>query len=242
MRDWAGKRYWLIGASEGLGRALAHEMSAAGAELFLSARSKDRLDALVAELPGAAHAVPLDVTNRAEVEAAKAAIGRLDGMVFLAGVYWPMAAQDWNTEQVETMGRVNFIGGTNAVGAVVGDMVANDAGHIVITGSLSGFRGLPGAIGYGASKAGIMYLAEGMHGDLRNTGVEVQLVNPGFIKTRLTDKNTFAMPFIMTPEEAAKAMFAHMNTRRFKVSFPRAFSWLFRLSQFMPDWMYYRIF
>ena len=242
MRDWAGKRYWLIGASEGLGRALAHEMSAAGAELFLSARSKDRLDALVAELPGAAHAVPLDVTNRAEVEAAKAAIGRLDGMVFLAGVYWPMAAQDWNTEQVETMGQVNFIGGTNAVGAVVGDMVANDAGHIVITGSLSGFRGLPGAIGYGASKAGIMYLAEGMHGDLRNTGVEVQLVNPGFIKTRLTDKNTFAMPFIMTPEEAAKAMFAHMNTRRFKVSFPRAFSWLFRLSQFMPDWMYYRIF
>lgn len=242
MRDWAGKRYWLIGASEGLGRALAHEMSAAGAELYLSARSQDRLDALVAELPGAAHAVPLDVTNRPEVEAAKAAIGPLDGMVFLAGVYWPMAAQDWNTEQVETMGQVNFIGGTNAVGAVIGDMVANDAGHIVITGSLSGFRGLPGAIGYGASKAGIMYLAEGMYGDLRKTGVEVQLVNPGFIKTRLTDKNTFAMPFIMTPEEAARAMFAHMNTRRFKISFPRAFSWLFRLSQFMPDWMYYRIF
>jgi len=242
MRDWQGKTYWLIGASEGLGRALAQKMSAAGATLYLSARSKERLDELVSQLPGTAHAVPLDVTNRQEVEAAKEEIGQLDGMVFLAGVYWPLAAQEWNTEQVELMGQVNFIGGTNSVGAVIGDMVARDAGHIVITGSLSGFRGLPGAIGYGASKAGLMYLAEGMYADLKKTGVDVQLINPGFIKTRLTDKNTFSMPFIMKPEEAATLMFEHMNTQRFKRSFPRMFSWFFRLSQFLPDWLYYRIF
>ena len=129
-----------------------------------------------------------------------------------------------------------------SVGAVIGPMVARDAGHIVLTGSLSGFRGLPGAIGYGASKAGVMYLAESMQADLRRSGVEVQLVNPGFIRTRLTDKNDFAMPFIMEPDAAAREFFDHMNGDDFKKSYPMVFSWLFRLSQFLPDWAYYRLF
>ena len=121
-------------------------------------------------------------------------------------------------------------------------MVARDSGHIVITGSLSGFRGLPGAIGYAASKAGTMALAESMYADLKDTGVDVQLANPGFIKTRLTDKNDFKMPFLMQPDEAAEEMMDLMHSTRFKKSFPRVFSWVFRLSQFMPDWMYYRLF
>ena len=81
-----------------------------------------------------------------------------------------------------------------------------------------------------------------MYADLRGSGVEVQLANPGFIRTRLTDKNTFSMPFIMEPEAAAQVMFEHMNTDRFKTSFPWAFGSMFRLSQFLPDWAYYRIF
>ena len=242
MHRCQGKRYWLIGASEGLGRALAHEMSAAGAELFLSARSTGRLNSLVAELPGKAYAYPVDVTDRMAVKAIKEQIGDLDGLVYLAGVYWPMRAQEWNSELVELMGQINFSGGLNAVGAVISDMIDHDDGHIILTGSLSGFRGLSGAVGYGASKAGLMYFAEGLHADLRKTGVHVQLVNPGFIKTRLTDKNNFPMPFIMTPEAAAKQMFLHMNSNRFKVSFPKMFSWVFRFSQFLPDWLYYRIF
>jgi short-subunit dehydrogenase len=121
-------------------------------------------------------------------------------------------------------------------------MVKKDAGHIVLTGSLSGFRGLPGTIGYGASKAGIMYLAESMHADLKSTGVKVQVANPGFIKTRLTDKNDFKMPFIMEPDEAAQIMLDHMKSNGFKRSFPTIFSLFFRVSQFLPDWLYYRIF
>ena len=140
------------------------------------------------------------------------------------------------------MAEVNYLGASRVVGSVINDMVARDAGHIVLTGSLSGFRGLAGTIGYGASKAGIMYLAEGMYADLRKTGVQVQLANPGFIKTRLTDKNEFNMPFIMEPQDAAQEMFEHMNDDAFKKSFPRVFSWLFRGSQFLPDWLYYRIF
>jgi len=126
---------------------------------------------------------------------------------------------------------------------VVPAMVARDAGHVVLTGSLSGFRGLPGAIGYASSKAGVMHLAESMRADLWRTGVRVQLANPGFIKTRLTDKNDFHMPFLMTPEEAAGEMFTLMeNERAFQRHFPRLFSYLFRLSRFLPDWAYYRIF
>ncbi|MFA8443679.1 SDR family NAD(P)-dependent oxidoreductase [Yoonia sp.] len=242
MKNWQGKRYWLVGASEGLGREVAFCLSRAGAEVIVSARSEDRLKELVAELPGKASYITVDVTDRAAVEAAAKEAGALDGIVYLAGVYWPMKAQEWDNEKADLMGEVNFLGASRVVGSVIKDMVAKDAGHIVLVGSLSGFRGLPGAIGYCSSKAGMMALAESMQADLRTSPIEVQLINPGFIKTRLTEKNDFNMPFIMSPEDAAKEVFDHMNTDNFKKSFPMVFSWVFRLSQFMPDWMYYRLF
>lgn len=242
MRDWNGKRYWLVGASEGLGRSVAEIMSRAGVEVVVSARSEDRLKELVAELPGKASYVTVDVSDRESVEAAAKEVGEIDGVVFLAGIYWPMKVHEWDTEKAETMADVNFTGAFRVVGSVIGDMLEKDKGHIVLTGSLSGFRGLPGTVGYGASKAGVMYLAESMHADLRGTGIQVQVVNPGFIKTRLTEKNDFSMPFIMEPEDAAKEFFEHMNDDSFKKSFPMVFSWFFRISQFLPDWLYYRIF
>ena len=240
MRDFRGARYWLIGASDGLGAALARKLSAAGAEVILSARSEDKLAEVAASCSGRAHVVPCDVSDRADLERAAAAAGEIDGMVFLAGVYWPLAAQEWDAEKVEAMADVNFTGAVRAVGAVIGPMVARDRGHIVLTGSLSGFRGLPGAQGYGASKAGVMWLAEGLHADLTKTGVDVQLANPGFIRTRLTDKNDFAMPQLMEPTEAAQQMFELMLTDGFKRSFPTPFAWLFRVGgQFLPDWAWY---
>lgn len=242
MRSFAGKRYWLVGASEGLGLALAQQMSRAGAEVILSARNEASLTAAAATLPGKSEVVPVDVASSASVRAAAARIGAVDGVVFLAGVYWPTRAQDWDADAVEAMCDVNFTGCARVIGAVLPAMVARGYGHVVITGSLSGFRGLPGAIGYAASKAGTMSLAESIYADLRGSGITVQLANPGFIRTRLTAKNDFAMPFLMEPEAAARAMFEHMTTDHFKVSFPTVFSWVFRLSQFLPDWAYYRLF
>lgn len=242
MKEWAGKRYWLVGASDGLGAALAHVMSRAGAEVIVSARSADKLAALVKELPGRARHQTVDVSDNDSVIAAAKAIGPVDGVVFLAGVYWPFAATEWDANSANTMADINFTGLMRVMGQVVPDMVARDAGHIVITSSLSGFRGLPGSIGYTASKAATMSLAECMYADLRKTGVQVQVVNPGFIKTQLTDKNTFDMPFLMEPEKAAQEMFDHMGTDSFKKSFPWLFSMFFRVSQFFPDWLYYRIF
>lgn len=242
MRDFSDKRYWLIGASEGLGLALAQKINAAGAEVILSGRDEGRLAEAVVLMPGRARGVVCDVASTASVRAAAAEIGAVDGVVFLAGVYWPMTAQDWDAEKAEAMCDINFTGAHRVVGTVLPAMVARGHGHIVLTGSLSGFRGLPGAIGYAASKAGVMALAESMYADLRGSGVAVQLANPGFIRTRLTAKNDFRMPFLMEPDQAARQMFEHMCSDHFKVSFPTVFSWLFRLSQFLPDWAYYRLF
>lgn len=242
MRQWSGKRYWIVGASEGLGRAVAERVSAAGAEVILSARSADRLTELSDRLPGKASVVPMDVAYDDSVAEAAARVGEVDGLIFLAGVYWPFGAKDWDAGHASTMVDVNFTGAVRVLGQVVPKMVARDAGHIVLTGSLSGFRGLPGAIGYGASKAGIMSLAESMYADLRGTGVDVQLINPGFIRTRLTDKNDFAMPFILEPETAGAKYFEAMNADRFKANFPWGFGLVFRGSTLLPDWLYYRLF
>ena len=242
MRRWHGKRYWLVGASDGLGAALAQVLSRAGVEVVVSARSADKLEALVEALPGPAQAVPVDVSDDASVAEAARAVGAVDGVVYLAGVYWPFSARDWDADKATAMADVNFTGLMRVMGQVVPGMVARDKGHVVITSSLTGFRGLPGSIGYTASKAATMSLAECMYADLRQTGVRVQVVNPGFIKTRLTDKNDFTMPFIMEPEAAAREMFEHMNTDAFKKSFPWLFSLLFRGSQFLPDWLYFRLF
>lgn len=243
MTDWRGKRYWLVGASEGLGAALAQRISAAGAEVVVSARNEARLDEVAAALPGRARAVPVDVRDDASVAAAARAVGEIDGLVWLAGLYWPMPAQEWNAEQATAMADVNFTGAVRVIGAVLPQMVARNAGHVVITGSLSGFRGLPGAVGYAASKAGVMSLAESLRADLWRTGVRVQLANPGFIRTRLTEKNSFRMPFIMTPEQAAQQMFELMcDESAFQRHFPWLFSLVFRLSRLLPDWAYYRLF
>ncbi len=244
MREWSGKRYWLVGASEGLGRSLAHCLSRAGVELVLSARTADRLESLVEELPGQASIVTVDVADTKSVKAASAEVGEIDGMVFLAGLGTLIKTQDWDAEKVEQLFDVNLTGAARVIGQVIKPMVDRNAGHIVLTGSLSAYRGLPAAVGYSASKAGLMSLAESMHGDLKDTDINVQIVNPGYIETRMQDDNPYSKPFIMTPDAAAQEMFEHMNTDNFHKAFPFGFSLLFRLSRLMPtafyEWMFFR--
>lgn len=242
MKDWTGKRYWIVGASAGLGSAVAHQLSRVGAKLVLSARDGDALQELADELPGVAEVVTLDITDDASCADAVKTVGDVDGIVFCAGVYWPFGAQDWDAEKAVMMGQVNYIGAMRFLGHVVPRMVERDHGHIVLVGSLTGYRGLPGSFAYTSSKAAVMSLAECLHSDLRKTGVQVQLLSPGFVRTRLTEKNDFKMPQIMEPDEAARIMFEHMNSDNFSRAFPNPFSWVFKIGQFLPDGLYYRIF
>lgn len=244
MRDWTGKRYWLIGASDGLGRELAGLMSRSGIEVVLSARSEDKLTALAAELPGTASVVAMDVSDRASVAAAAEAVGEVDGVVYLAGLGTLIKTTQWDADKVEQLFDINLLGAARVIGEVIGPMVARNGGHIVLIGSLSAYRGLPGSIGYSASKAGLMSLAEGMHGDLKDTDILVQLSNPGYIETRMQDDNPHPKPFMMSPTDAAREVFEHMNTDSFIKAFPLGFALLFRLSRLLPtavyEWIFFR--
>lgn len=237
----AGRTYWLVGASEGLGRALAEQLDREGVNLVLSARSDDRLQELSGTLNRPARIVPCDVSSAESVTAAWQSVGQIDGIVYLAGLYEPTRAQDWNAQQVEAMCDVNFIGAIRVLGLAVPSFVSRGSGHIVIIGSLAGYRGLPGAIGYGASKAGLMHLAENLQAELWQTDIRVQLFNPGFIRTRLTDKNSFSMPFLMDSDQAAAEVCRGMKSRSYKIDFPWMFSLVFRLGRLLPTSIFLRL-
>ncbi|MBR9650006.1 SDR family NAD(P)-dependent oxidoreductase [Thalassovita aquimarina] len=239
MTDFSGKTFWLIGASEGLGRALAQKLSSEGARLILSARNAERLESLSAELKHA-RALPLDVTDNDAVRRAAAEAGDLHGIIYNVGSYEPMRATEWDRDTALAMCDVNFTGAMRVLGEIVPGFVEKGQGDITLIGSLAGYRGLPAAIGYGASKAALISLAETMRFDLKGSGVKVRLVNPGFIKTRLTSKNSFRMPMLMTPEDAAEKVLKAMRKRRFRTDFPAPFSWFIRSLEYLPDFIAYR--
>jgi short-subunit dehydrogenase len=239
MKNFSDKTYWLIGASEGLGRELARELSRAGARLVLSARNAERLESLCAELSDA-QAVVLDITDPVAVREAASGIGSIDGVIYNVGTYEPMLATDWNAEVALTMVDVNFMGAMRVLGELVPRFMQTGHGDITLIGSLAGYSGLPASIGYGASKAALISLAETMRHDLKDSGVAVRIVNPGFIKTRLTEKNDFKMPMLMSPEKAAKHVLKAMQSSSFRTDFPAPFSWLIRTLKFLPDMLMYR--
>lgn len=239
MTGFAGKTYWLIGASEGLGRTLAKELNDAGARVVLSARNAERLESLKDELTDA-RAVTLDVADLKAVRRVVSIVGPVDGIIYNAGAYEPMRATEWNTDAALTMCEVNFVGALRVLGETLPKFLNTGHGDITLIGSLSGYRGLPAAIGYGASKAALISLAETMRHDLKASGVVVRIVNPGFINTRLTKKNDFKMPMLMSQEKAAKHVLKAMRSSRFRTDFPAPFSWLIKALQFVPDILVYR--
>ena len=235
-----GKKYWIIGASEGLGRELSIQLSNLGVKLIISARNETRLNELSSVTK--AKVLALDVLDIDAIKQASKSVGIIDGIIYVAGDYTPLNSTTWNVEEVDKMIAVNFTGAAKVLGFIVPKFLKQNNGHIVMIGSLSGFRGLPNAIGYGASKAAMMHLAENIKADLYKTPIKIQLINPGFIKTRLTEKNNFKMPFIMSVEDAAKRVIIAMNSNRFQTNFPLIFSLLFRASNLLPAFIYFWLF
>ncbi|MEC7761062.1 MAG: SDR family NAD(P)-dependent oxidoreductase [Pseudomonadota bacterium] len=232
-KDLPAKRYWIVGASEGLGRALAEALDARGASLILSARSEDRLKGLASGLRDAT-VVPIDVTDPESVSNAAKDAGDFDGFIYSVGAYEPMKSTEWNGDAARLMVATNITGCLNVLGEVVPRFVKANRGHIALIGSLSGFRGLPGAVGYGLSKNAVMHTAENLRIDLSKTDILVQRMNPGFIKTRLTEKNDFNMPQLMEPEDAAAHVMKAIDKRTFSYSFPKPFSLMFTVGQHLP--------
>lgn len=235
-----GKKYWIIGASEGLGREISIQLSNLGVKLIISARNESRLNELSSLTK--AKVLVLDVLDIDAIKQATKSVGIIDGIIYVAGDYTPLNSTTWNVEEVDKMIAVNFTGAAKVLGFIVPKFLKQNNGHIVMIGSLSGFRGLPNAIGYGASKAAMMHLAENIKADLYKSPIKIQLINPGFIRTRLTEKNNFKMPFIMSVEDAAKRVIIAMNSNRFQTNFPLIFSLLFRASNLLPAFIYFWLF
>ena len=242
ITDWNGKRVWLIGASSGIGEALAHALSAEGAHLALSARREDALYG-VAEAVGGALVVPFDVTDDDGFAAAWSAIlaawGGCDLVVFLAGAYTPARAWALDTETIRRTVDTNLTATMRGVACVLPDMLERGAGGLAIVASVAGYGGLPQAAIYGPTKAALINFAETLYMDVAGRGVDVYLVNPGFVETPLTAGNEFEMPALLKPKEAALAILDGFARGVFEIHFPKRFSRVLKALQWLPYGAYF---
>ncbi|WP_156863141.1 SDR family NAD(P)-dependent oxidoreductase [Casimicrobium huifangae] len=241
--DWQGQRVWLIGASSGIGAALAAQLMARGASVALSARNVEALqrvaDGASAGSNGRALVLPFDATQQGQWAGAhgklNVAWGGVDVVVFCAGAYAPMRAWEIDDRQMSQIVDVNLRSVYHGLERVIPDLRAGGTGALVLVASVAGLMGLPNATVYGPTKAALINLAELLHSDLRGDGVDVYLVNPGFVQTPLTAKNEFPMPAIQTPEQAAQAIMRGLAAGRFSIHFPKRFTgWLYLLRH-LPD-------
>ncbi|MES1929761.1 short-chain dehydrogenase/reductase SDR [Salinisphaera dokdonensis CL-ES53] len=236
---------WITGASSGIGAALAEEMAQNGWQVAASGRNPDRLAAVCARAPEAIRAFELDVTdveaNASVATAIENTLGPIDLAVFNAGVGSGFSVDRYDANDVFDRMRVNYGGAVNGIGAVLPAMLERGAGHIALTASVAGFRGLPGGGPYSASKAAMIALAESLKLDLTGRGVDVSVITPGFVRTPLTDKNRFPMPFIIGVDDAARRMRRGLEARRFEITFPRRLSYFLKLLQRLPYALYFPI-
>jgi short-subunit dehydrogenase len=242
--SWAGKKIWIVGASSGIGQALAQELASRGACLAVSARSTDALNTLAVGLLGTGHkALPLDVTDPEAVSRTAATLqrdwGRIDTVILAAAAYSPMRAFALDLDAARRTVQVNIEGPLNCLAAIVPLMLAAGSGHIAVIASVAGYRGLPQALAYGASKAALINMTEALRLDLADRGIKVQLINPGFVRTPLTAKNDFPMPALMEPEQAAQRIAEGLESNRFEIHFPKRFTLMLKLLQILPYRIYF---
>ena len=244
ISDWQGRRVWIVGASSGIGAALAADLDARGARLALSARSAGRLRAVAEDLRDVM-VLPLDVTDAGAFTPAMMQIldawGGLDLVILNAGTYTPLRAWDLTTDIARQTVHTNLLGVMDGVAAVVPQMLRQQCGAIAIVGSVAGYRGLPKALAYGPSKAALINFAETLYLDLAPQGVSVFIINPGFVATPLTAQNDFDMPALISAEDAARRIVRGFAGGAFEIHFPQRFTRVMKLLRWLPDRLYFSL-
>ncbi len=246
MTDWTGRRVWLIGASSGIGRATAHALHAQGAQVIVSARDQATLEDFVNQHPGA-QAQVLDVTDAPAVKSVAAALfaqGALDAVVYCAGHYRAMTANQLDLPELLRHNQVNYLGVLHVLDAVLPRLLAQPVGargHIALMASVAGYRGLPNSLAYGPTKAALINLAETLYLDLHGQGVGVSLINPGFVETPLTAQNAFRMPALISPGQAAQAILQGWVRGQFEIHFPMRFTFWLKVLRCLPYPAYFAL-
>ena len=250
ITDWRGKTAWIVGASSGIGRATAIALLARGARVAVSARHPEALHSIAATLStadreaGRVIVLPLDAADRAAVAAAHrqllaACAGNIDFALYCAGTYRAMRADDFDLDVMLAHNQVNYVGALHVLAAVLPDFVARQRGHLALTASVAGFRGLPQSLAYGPTKAALSNLAEVLYADLHSLGIGVSLVQPGFVDTPLTAQNEFKMPALISPAQAAEAMLDGWARGQFEIHFPKRFTRMMKLMRLLPYRLYF---
>lgn len=241
---WHGKTVWLIGASTGIGEALAHDLCAAGATVVLTARSADKLALLAAQLP---RSVPLavDFTDAPALALAWSTlvgtVGVPDVTLINAGTYVAMPAKRFDAAGAQHQFEVNIGGPLKVLHHVLPAYTQGRCGHIVLVSSVAGYRGLPRALAYGGSKAALTYIAQTLYLELAHQGTAVTVVCPGFVKTPLTAGNNFDMPALQTPAQASAAVLKGLAKGQFEIHFPKRFTLFLKLLSWLPFWAYVKL-
>ncbi|MGI9463044.1 MAG: SDR family NAD(P)-dependent oxidoreductase [Aestuariivirgaceae bacterium] len=231
------KHIWITGASSGIGQELATDLAKQGSTVSASARSQDKLEELARSNANVSpHAV--DVADPAAVALAYARLedqnGPVDLAILNAGVWAPSESGALEMEEFGRSMSINYLGVTNALVPLLGSMRARGRGHIVIVASVAGYRGLPKGAYYGPTKAALINLCESLYPDLRRAGIKLQVVNPGFVRTPMTDVNRFPMPFLMETDDAVRALIAGLDSNRFEIAFPWQLVWSLKLARILP--------
>jgi NAD(P)-dependent dehydrogenase (short-subunit alcohol dehydrogenase family) len=236
---------WITGASSGIGRALALRLARDDRPVAASARSEEELAKLSAEASGQGSIAPfpLDVTDQGAVlrtlGTIERALGPVEVAVLVAGTHQPVSAEDFRAADLGKLVAINLIGTANCLEPLIQAMMARGRGRIAIVASVAGYRGLPTSAYYGATKAALINLAESLKFDLDRHGVTIQLIDPGFVKTPLTDRNTFKMPFLISPEQAAEAIARGLVGGSFEITFPKRFTSLMKVLRCLPYRLYF---
>ncbi len=240
------KIVWITGAGKGIGRAVARRLAQDGWTVAASARTEDDLASLASEFPpGRVHPYPLDVADLGRTEATLKRIerdlGALDLAVLNAGTHISFGAKDFSVEAFRQLVETNLMGTVHGLAQVIPGFIARRRGHIAVVASLAGYRGLPTAAAYGATKAGLINMCEALKPELDLHGVRLTLINPGFVETPLTDRNTFPMPFLISVEAAADEIIRGLTRAKFEVAFPGRFVVLMKMLRLLPDRLFFAL-
>ncbi|BBP00899.1 SDR family NAD(P)-dependent oxidoreductase [Sulfuriferula nivalis] len=233
IRNWDDKVVWITGASSGIGAALAQQFISLGARVIVSSRHLDTMPH--------AYVIACDTTNVDSLNHAAAEIrriyGQLDLIIANAGNHTPMHADSIDMAAATALINTNFTGTVNTVATAL--PILKIGGGIAVVASVAGYRGLPTGLIYGATKAALINFTETLYLDLVPKGYSVYLINPGFVKTPLTDKNAFAMPALITADAAASAIITGMEHGDFEIHFPKKFTRIMKLLRYLPYRVYF---